>query len=173
MRRLLLRSVMLLVLLALSACGEPRAALLPEAVAAALAALTADCSAVGGVPRAENAVRRADLNGDAQDDFVLYAGWIECENAWSIYGDREKMLNVFAGGGGGAAADAFQDWVYDAKIETGNGAPTLWLTTSALQCGRPRAETFADEVFCDRAIVWDQPQFRFVYAPVSTVRTIE
>jgi hypothetical protein len=146
---------------------------LPPPVAAVLAALTDECTRVDGIPHAENAVQRADLNADGTEDFVLYAGWIVCENAWSIYGDREKALTVFAGDGDGGAAEAFADLVYDAKIETQGAAAQLWLSTSAERCGRPRAEVFADETFCDRRIEWHAGTARFDYAPLDTVRLIE
>lgn len=146
---------------------------LPASVAAALASLAGQCSEVGGTPRTENAVRRADLNGDNREDFVLFAGWIDCENAVSIYGDRVKSLSVFPGDGQGGAGDAFGDWVFDAELEDASGSTQLWLTTMGEQCGRPPAANFASESFCNRAITWNGATQRFEYAPVSTVRMIE
>ena len=156
-----------------TACDRTPSAPLPPSVATALAALTNECSRVNGLPRAENAVQRADLNADGAEDFVLYAGWIVCENAWSVYGDRAKALTVFAGDRHGGAAQAFSDSVYDATIEKHGEAAQLWLGTAAEQCGRPRAEVFADETFCDRAIAWQAGAARFDYAPLDTVRLIK
>jgi len=145
---------------------------LPEPVAAALAELASMCSEVSGTPRTDNAVRRIDLNGDGHDDYILFAGWITCENAWSIYGDREKILDVFAGDGSNGAALAFAASVFDARTDTADGGQTLWLTISGEGCGRPPAATFAEESFCERAIVVQGPA-RFEFAPVNTVRMIE
>jgi hypothetical protein len=63
--------------------------------------------------------------------------------------------------------------VYDVEIERSAGAAEVWLTTSAEQCGHPRAAVFASESFCQRAIVWNGPAARFDYAPLSTVHAIE
>ncbi len=155
------------------AAATPSPAPLPATVAAALASLAGQCTEVGGTPRTEDAVRRADLNGDSHQDFVLFAGWVNCENAVSIYGDRQKSLAVFAGDAGGGAAAAFGDWVFDAELEDTSGSTVLWLTTMAEQCGRPPAASFASESFCSRAITWNGATQRFDYAPVSTVRMIE
>lgn len=145
---------------------------LPATVAAALAELTSMCSEVGGTPKADDAVKRIDLNGDGHDDYILYAGWITCENAWSVYGDREKIVDVFAGDGANGAALAFAANVFDAKTDSADGRQTLWLTTMGQGCGRPPAATFAEEAFCERAIVAQGPD-KFEFAPVNTVRMIE
>lgn len=172
-RSSVLRFTTVLALLAVAACGPAPSSDLPVPVAAALAALAQQCSEVSGIPDTGGAVKRADLNGDAREDFVLYAGWIDCENAASIYGDREKGLGVFASDARGEVAEAFSDLVYDATIESAGSASELWLTTSAEGCGRPRAEVFAEESFCDRRVVWNPAAARFDWAPVSTVRMIE
>jgi hypothetical protein len=157
----------------LAACAESSGADLPATVVEAVAPLAEICTASGGKLRSDEAVRRVDLNGDAVDDFVLYAGWMVCEDAWSVYGDREKALTVYAGDGRGAAPEVFVDVVYDAAIETAAAGAALWLSVSAEACGRPRAETFAEETFCDRAIVWNAATRRFDYAPLETIRLIE
>jgi hypothetical protein len=156
-----------------TAAGHARIGAVPPSVANALAALTDECRRVDGIPHAEDAIRRADLNADGVEDFVLFAGWIVCENASSVYGDREKALAVFAGDGEGGAAQAFSELVYDASIESQGEAVQFWLTTSAERCGRPRAEVFADETFCDRAIVWHSDEARFEYTPLDSVRLID
>ncbi|MEO8445704.1 MAG: hypothetical protein ABI567_11925 [Gammaproteobacteria bacterium] len=156
---------------ALAAATGPAA--LPATVVAALADLAAQCSGVEGTPHTEQAVQQGDLNGDGQTDFVLYAGWINCENAASIYGDREKFLAVFAGDGSGGAAEAFSGQVFDAKIEGTGASARLWLSTMGEGCGQPPAADFASESFCDRAIDWKAGTGRFEYAPVATVRMLE
>jgi len=172
------------VLLTLAACDraptgsapEPASAAaddaaLPAIVATALAETAAECSDVGGTPQTQDTVRRIDLNDDSHEDYVLYTGWVTCENAVSVYGDRAKRLTVFAGDGQGGAAESFADWTYDAQFE---GDPaTLWLVVAGDNCGRPPAPDFASEAFCQRAIVWNAGSGRFDYAPVDTVRMIE
>jgi hypothetical protein len=96
-----------------------------------------------------------------------------CENAWSVYGDREKAIMVFAGDGRGMATEAFVGQVYDAAIETSSSGDSLWLGLAAEGCGQPRADTFAEETFCDRAIVWNAATRRFEYAPLDTIRLIQ
>jgi hypothetical protein len=159
-------------LAAVPALAEP-AEKLPAPVAANLDANAGLCRDAGGNPIVTDAVRRADLDADGHDDFVLYTGWIQCENAWSIFGDREKAIAVYAGDGAGGAAEAFSDMVFDAKLEGPTSAPELWLTISGQGCGKPPAPDFAHENFCDRKVVWSAGSKRFDYAPVSTVRMIE
>jgi len=171
--RMIQRLAALLALAAACACSQIPSDAQPAAVTAALKALTDDCTTVGGRPDAKDAVKRAELNGDGVPDFVLYAGWVVCVDAYSVFGDREKSLTVFAGDRKAGAVEAFIASVYDAKVEDSGGTAQLWLTTSAEECGRPRAEVFADEVFCDRAIAWGASAGRFEYAPVSTVRLIQ
>lgn len=160
-----------------AACGQaqesvaPRSGM-PESVNAILGELTGLCREVGGTPHAENGVRRADLNADGHDDYILFARWIHCENAISVYGDRQKSLAVFAADGHGDASAACSDSVFDAELETVNGVTQLWLTTMGEQCGRPAAPTFAEETFCRRAII-PVSKAKLGYAPVSTVRIIE
>ena len=156
---------------AMARAAEP--AKLPAAVAAGLKSVADECSGAGGRPVTRDAVKRVDLTGDGRDDFVLYTGWITCENAASVYGDRHKGLTVYAADAEGGAAVAYEDWVYDAKVEGDGRDAKLWLTTSGEGCGRRPAASFASEAFCDRAILWNDATKKFAYAPVSTVRMIE
>ena len=80
---------------------------------------------------------------------------------------------MFAGDGRAGAAQAFSDSVYDARLEKQGGAAQLWLGIAAEGCGRPRAATFAEETFCERAIAWHAGTARFDYAPLDSVRRIE
>ena len=157
----------------LAACAESSGADLPPTVVEAVATLAEVCTASEGKPRSDDAVRTVDLNGDAVDDFVVYAGWMVCEGAWSVYGDREKTITVYAGDGRGGAPEAFAGSVFDAAIETTERGAALWLGVMAEDCGRPHAETFAEETFCDRAIVWNATTRRFELAPLATIRLIE
>jgi hypothetical protein len=104
---------------------------------------------------------------------VIYLGWVDCDGAASIYGDREKGVLVFAGDGNGGALAAFNDLAFDAAIEGEGAAARLWLTTMGAMCGKEPAADFASEHFCDRAIAWDAATNSFDYAPVSTVRVFE
>jgi hypothetical protein len=158
--------------LAVAACARATPEV-PSTVAASVAAIAAECTRVGGVPLTSDAVQTADLNSDGHSDFVLYNGWIECDGAASVYGDREKGVLVFIGDGKGGASEAFNDLTYGATIETEGSGARLWLTTSAEMCGKEPAPDFASEHFCDRAIAWDASTMRFDYAPVSTVRLFE
>ena len=159
-------------LAAAPAHAEP-AEKLPAAVAANLDSIAGMCREAGGTPHTADAVRRADLAGDGGEDFVLFTGWVNCEGAASLYGDREKAIAVYAGDAKGGAAEAFSDAVFDARLEGPTSAPELWLTISGQGCGKPPAPDFARENFCDRKIVWNAASKRFDYAPVSTVRMIE
>ena len=146
---------------------------LPATVVADLKSIADQCTDAGGKPLTANAVKRADLNGDGQEDFVLDTGSVNCDGAASIYGDREKWVGVYVGDGKGGATSAFIDSVYGVTIEGTGSASRLWLTVSGEQCGRKPAKDFASESFCDRAIAWNSGTKKFDYAPVATVRMIE
>lgn len=158
--------------LVLTACSRPPSSGLPAAVAVALEGLAEECRAAQGTPRVDDAVKHADLNGDAREDYVLFAGWLACDGAPGVFGDREKPLQVFVGEGSRAARFAFGQQAYDARLEYHGGKAVLWVTTVAGNCGRPPAASFAEEVFCDRAIAWTAPG-QFEFAPVDTVRIVQ
>jgi hypothetical protein len=155
-----------------SAQADP-AAKLPAPVAASLESIAGMCREVQGTPRVDQAVKRADLNGDGHQDFVLFTGWVHCEGAASLYGDREKAVTVWAADAAGGATEAFSGMVFGVQLEAGASAPELWLTTSGQGCGKPPAPDFAHENFCDRKIAWNAGAKRFEFAPVSTLRMIE
>jgi hypothetical protein len=157
-------------LVAASAAAEAK---LPGAVAAELQPNADLCREVGGTPHMAGAVKSADFTGDGKPDHVLYLGWIRCDGAASLYGDREKGLSVYIGDGVGGATAAFSAMVFDAEIEGEGAAAKLWLTVSGGQCGKPPAPDFARESFCDRRLDWNAKTRKFDFAPVSTVRMIE
>ena len=103
---------------------------LPQSVSDAVAALAAQCRAVDGIPHTDDTVRCGDFTKDGRDDFVLYAGWMACGNAASVFGDREKDVTVFTGDASGGASWAFGDSVYDVAIEDADGKLQLWFTVS-------------------------------------------
>ncbi|MCB1630810.1 MAG: hypothetical protein H7A12_08885 [Pseudomonadales bacterium] len=145
---------------------------LPPPVVKAIDAFAEECAAAGGVANTRDAARRVDLNGDKRADFVVYAGWIPCDNAPGVFGDRTKVLMVFAGDTGDDAQQAFSDDVYDATVETRDSRQELWLTTSGEECGRTQAAAFADETFCDRQLVWTTAG-RFELAPLDAARLLK
>lgn len=146
---------------------------LPPLVVASLKYLDDTCREVGGKPLNGNVVKRADLNADGKEDFIVDVGSANCDGAASIYGDREKGVAVYVGDGMGGATEAFSDSVYGATIEGAGAAAKLWLTVSAQQCGKKPAADFASENFCDRALVWNAQTKKFQYAPMSTVRMLQ
>lgn len=146
---------------------------LPATVAADLKEVAAECTGVGGRPVTDQAVRQADLNGDGKGDFVLFFGWINCEGAASVYGDRAKGVYVYAGDGSGGAQRAFQESAYDVQVEGTGPAAKVWLTVSGGLCGQKQAATFAEEKFCDRPLAWNGSARKFDFAPVSSARMIQ
>ncbi len=146
---------------------------LPAPVASALAEHTDLCTDVGGTPDASEAVRKVDLNGDGRPEFVLFVGWIYCEGAVSVYGQRTRPVSIHAGDAAGGATHVFADQVYDVKVEGAGEAARLWLTVSGSVCGASPAPDFAHESFCERAIEWSEEQQGFAYAPVSSVRPVQ
>jgi len=146
---------------------------LPAPVTKDLKAIADQCTEAGGKPQAASAVKRADLNGDGKEDFILDVGSISCEGAASIYGDREKAVSVYAGDGSAGAALVFSDMVFGAKLEGAGPAAKLWLSVSGAGCGKKPAADFASESFCERPLQWNSKTNKLEYAPVSTVKMIQ
>ena len=146
---------------------------LPAPVAAAVKENADLCKELGATANTANAVKRVDLSGDGNLDYVFFVGWMHCPGSASLYGDREKSVTVFAGDAAGGAAAAFSGMVFDVKLEGTAPALQLWLTVSGSGCGKPPAPDFARENFCDRALVWNAKTKKFDFAPVATVRMIE
>lgn len=146
---------------------------LPATVAADLKAVAAVCNEVGGKALTDDAVKRADLNGDGRDDFVLFIGWVNCDGAASIYGDREKGVTVYVGDASGGARNVFSDSAYHATLEGAGPSAKLWLGVSGQQCGKKPAADFASENFCDRPLAWNGKTGKFDWAPASSVRMIQ
>jgi hypothetical protein len=155
----------------LAAAGSPDE--LPAAVAAGLGEVVAMCTDAGGKAQTREAIRRADLNGDGNEDYVLDVGSIGCEGAASIYGDREKGVTVYAGDGKGGARQVFSEFAYGTRLESTGSEAQLWLTVSGASCGKKSAEDFASESFCERPLAWNAKTQLFDYAPLSMVKMIE
>ena len=155
------------------ACSEAQAPALPAIVAKDLNEAASQCSDVGGKPNTSKAVTRLDLNADGKEDYLFQVGMIQCEDAWSVYGDRAKGVSVYVGDGKGGAKPAYTAWVYGAEVKGTGPAAKLWVTVTAEMCGKPPAPDFASENFCDRALDWNPARQEFDYAPVSTVKMIE
>lgn len=157
---------------AASAAMKPTATTrLPAVVAADLKSVADQCREAGGKAMTADAIKRADLNGDGQEDFVFDVASINCDGNASVYGDRDKGVTVYVGDSKGGARNAFNGSVYGMTLER-SGAAKLWLTVSAELCGKKPAADFASENFCDRALVWNAKSRKFVFAPLATVRMI-
>jgi hypothetical protein len=146
---------------------------LPDAVATDLRAFAAECIEVGGKALTDKAIVTADLNGDGKQDYVLDVGSIQCDGAASIYGDRDKMVNVYVGDGANGAVKAFSDMSYGVRVENAGANTKLWLTLMGERCGKKPARDFASEHFCDRALAWNPAKKKFDFAPISTVKMLE
>jgi hypothetical protein len=146
---------------------------MPATVATALKDVTAICTEAGGKPRTENAVKRVDLNGDGNEDFVLDIGGVNCEGSASVYGDREKAVTVYVGDGKGGARQVFSGSAYGMQVDGTGSDAKVWLTVSGADCGKKQAQDFASESFCERPLAWNAKTQAFDFAPLSTVKMIE
>jgi hypothetical protein len=146
---------------------------LPERVAKALGENVAICTSAGGTAGTQTAIKRADFNGDGNDDFVFDVGSIQCEGAASIYGDREKLVQVFIADGAGGATSGYRGLVYGVKLEGTGKDAKVWVTMAGKGCGKEPAKSFSEESFCNRQIVWNAETKKIEIAPVSAAQMIE
>lgn len=160
-------------LLAFSFVAEAAEQALPKHVARDLKDTATMCSAVGGKPNTDKAVRRVDLNNDGKEDFILDVGQIECDGNASIYGDREKAVTVYVSDGAGGDAVAFTHPVFGVKVEGSEASARIWVTVMARECGKKPAKDFASESFCERPLNWNAKEKKFSWAPVREARMIQ
>jgi hypothetical protein len=125
---------------------------LPKSVQTALDQVAAVCSESEGKPIMKDAIKRADLNADGHEDYVLDVGSVVCDGAASIYGDREKGVLVYVGDGKGGAVEAFNGSSFGIRVD-GTGSPAkLWLSLMGADFGKKPAASFAEENFCKRPL---------------------
>ncbi len=146
---------------------------LPRTVKDAVDAVAAVCTESGGKALTADAVKRADLNADGHEDYVLDVGSVNCDGAASIYGDREKGVLVYVGDGKGGAVEAFNGSSFGITLEGTGSAAKLWLSVMGHDCGKKPAASFAEESFCERPLQWNAKTRKFDFAPVSTVKMIQ
>lgn len=145
---------------------------LPSAVAAAVEEYLGICREIGGQPDLADGVRQADLNADGITDYVLNGHNIFCQGAATAWGDRAKLVQVFAGDGKGDAVLAFTGLTWGVTFEGEGKDAQIWVGSAGEDCGQPTAASFSQEKFCDRRILWSATTGKFEYAPVSTVRML-
>jgi len=175
MMRFTINVALLIAMAAQASCtrdAPPADAQLPAAVQAAVDSVSSVCTAAGGKPLTTQAILRGDINADGLQDHVLDAGAINCEGAAGVYGDREKEVSVFITADRSASL-AFSDSTYGARIEGTGAATKLWLTLAGASCGKPPAQDFASETFCERALTWNAAAKTLAYAPLETIRPIK
>jgi hypothetical protein len=146
-------------------------AILPWRVAEALGEFTDRCKKAGGIPFTTMAVKRADLNGDGNEDYVLDASAISCTGGARDFGPPDKPVKVFLGDGADGAEPAFSQSAYAVKVERGPAA-RIWLTLSGEGCGKKKARFHDEENFCDRPLVWNTETKKVELAPLSQARTL-
>lgn len=152
-----------------AACAER----VPAAVNAELAGYMQVCRDAGGKPDVTHTVTSLDFTGDGVADYLVDVGRLDCVDAWSVYGDREKPVVVYVGDGKGEAKAAFADTAYAVTIERQGATSRLWITVAGQECGKPPARDFASETFCDRSLLWKPQLQKFELAPVGTARLIQ
>ena len=141
-----------------------RAAGPPPAVAAYAQQLVDRCHQLGG-QAASAPPRRADLNGDGLDDWLIQEGPGDCVG--SAAGPGGGQVTIFVGQADGGALPSFQQGIHGLRIERARGKPTLWLAVSGRLCGASGAQQPA--IRCDRLLVWKPDVGAFAFD--ATVRT--
>jgi len=142
----------------------------PQALLAHVRELAGVCRDAGGkAGQSPNLVTVADLNGDGAMDYAVYVGGFNCEGAASALesGQSGSGLAVFVGGPGGTARRAYDDVVYDVRLDK----PTNRLVVSVAgeSCGQRNAARvpFSEIRACERPLVWNPQKQTFVYGPIK------
>lgn len=149
------------------------AAPLPMPVKDAVTAVAAVCIEAEGKANTTAAIKRADLNADGHEDYVLDVGSVICDGAASIYGDREKGVIVYVGDGKGGAVEAFNGSSFGINLAGTGSSAKLWLSVMGRDCGKKPAASFAEESFCERPLQWNATTRKFDLAPLSSVKMIQ
>lgn len=130
----------------------------PPAVMADLRDMAAQCREVTDKPgKAGTAVRRADINGDGQPDFLVFQGEYNCEDAVSLlapgasYGVATKL---YLGQANGGVAKVWEDATWGPQAVRVGTATAYIFDLAGSVCGDRRGMrvSVSDRLSCTRQL---------------------
>jgi len=140
---------------------------LPASVDSELQELARFCRLLGGRPHGfQQAVERADLNGDGITDYVLDDSELQCYGASGsvgMFGNRNGGgVTVFLGRADGKAEKVFYYSAFGAKIDYVGKQAKLYLGMAGTYCGQtPESEKRDGYEKCSRPLKWNDKSRRF------------
>jgi hypothetical protein len=124
--------------------------------------------------KADEIVKRADLNADGITDFMFFDDDIYCEMGASFRnGNGGVGVVIFVGTKDGNAKLAFEKTVYDARIEKVNSKNIVWLTVGGAYCGQKNFKSRSDAIACERPLVWNKSTENFDFALPSETKFLK
>ena len=143
----------------------------PKPVQDHLKSLAGMCTEVGGrFLDPASAMRIADLNGDGRADYGVYQGELICDGAASLYGGTHgSPLTVFVSTPAGYK-EGWGGYVFAASLEKTATGSKLWVDVGGRLCGSTQERSFANEVFCARALMWVPAKGEFTFEPLAKMR---
>jgi len=147
---------------------------IPDAVIAEIKSLENECRLEeSSTPQSDSNydyIKRADLNGDGIDDYVIEDGYVPCEAGASFrHGNGGTGVIIFAGTSNGAIK-AFDKTVFGISIEGASSKPVAWVAVGGHYCGQKTFVSRAAAIRCDRPLIWNASSKQFNFAPLKKAR---
>jgi hypothetical protein len=150
-------------------CGEP-ALELPAAVAAYARRVADDCTQVGGRPLAGPKIEHGQFS-EGPEFWTVDDATLACEGAWSLYSNPHGWdIAIFFASPDEQVRKFTVRAGFGLKIERDDNSAKVWASLSGMNCGQKPARSTAEEIGCERALVWDAKARKINFAPMSQAR---
>jgi hypothetical protein len=150
-------------------CGAASAKM-PDAVAAQLREMAAECTQVHGEPNAGSSIEHGDL-GAGLEFWAIDEGLFQCKGAESLFsGSGGSQVVVYVSTPSGPAQKAFDHGAYGLSVEQTGDHAKIWIRVGGELCGQKGNPTHADLIGCERPLTWDPDARELRFAALSEAR---
>jgi hypothetical protein len=124
---------------------------LPPDVRTALTEARSDCSE--GVKLQKGFLKRRDINGDGNPDFIIDFSEYTCEGSAIYCGTAGCLTQIFASKPGGSYVKVLDENVQSVKFSKASGRPAMTLGLHGTACGKAGVEP------CRATLYWNGERF--------------
>jgi hypothetical protein len=150
-------------------CGEP-ALELPVPVVAYARRVADDCTQVGGRPLSGPRIEHGRLS-EGPEFWTVDDATLACGGAWSLFSNPHGWdIAIFVASTDEHARQFTVRAGFGLKIERDENSAKVWASVGGMNCGQKPARNTAEEIGCERALVWDAKAQKLDFAPLSRAR---
>ena len=141
-------------------------------MAAHLNELRQTCRESGGqVKPAAALLRRADLDGDGQDDYLIDTEHLNC--SVDLWGSGGTSLTVFVARGAAQVLPPFEQSNGGVRIDRSRKPAKVQVLVGGPLCGQRTGQlSRAEYMNCWRPVVWDARSAQVKLAPISQIQRV-